>query len=76
MKQHGLNRCAVDIIGTVHMSRLHDSGDDRVFAIYTILGWNSPTQGQPNLRKNRLKVAFGPLFPTEVNFLWVRIGFI
>ena len=24
---------------------------------------NSPTQGQPKPRKNRLKVAFGPLFP-------------
>ena len=24
---------------------------------------NSPTQGQPNPRKNRLEVAFGPLFP-------------
>ena len=35
---------------------------------------NSPTQGQPNQRKNRLKVAFGPLSPTV--FRWVEIGFI
>ena len=37
---------------------------------------NPPTQGQPNPRKIGLKVAFGPLFPTEINFSWVRIGFI
>ena len=37
---------------------------------------NSPTQGQPNPRKVRLKVAFGPLFPTATNFSWVGIGFI
>ena len=37
---------------------------------------NSPIQGQPNPRKNRLKVAFGPLFPTANNFSWVGIGFI
>ena len=29
---------------------------------------NSPTQGQPNPTKIRLKVAFGPLFPTEMTF--------
>ena len=30
---------------------------------------NSPTQGQPNPRKiGVLKVAFGPLFPTEIFF--------
>ena len=32
---------------------------------------NSQTQGQPNPRKNRLKVAFGPLFPTASIFSWV-----
>ena len=37
---------------------------------------NSATQGQPNPRKVRLKVAFGPLFPTATNFSWVGIGFI
>ena len=36
---------------------------------------NSPTQGQPNRRKIRLKVAFGPLFPTLNNFSWVGIDF-
>ena len=36
---------------------------------------NSPTQGQLNPRKNRLKVAFGPLFPTATNFSWLGIGF-
>ena len=36
----------------------------------------SPTQGQPNPRKIRLKVAFGPLFPTEINFWWVGIGLV
>ena len=36
---------------------------------------NSPTQGQPNPRKNRLKVAFGTLFPTANNFSCVRIDF-
>ena len=29
---------------------------------------SSPTQGQPNPRKIRLKVAFGPLFPTTITF--------
>ena len=29
----------------------------------------SPTQGQPNPRKSRLKVAFWPLFPTKKIFL-------
>ena len=63
----------------------------RVFAIYQILlGWkafikysrgiimkptNSPTQGQPNLRKNRLKVAIGSLFSTANILSWVGIGF-
>ena len=37
---------------------------------------NSPTQGQPNPRKSRLKVAIGPLFPTANNFSWVGAGFI
>ena len=37
---------------------------------------NSPTQGQPNPRKIRLKVAFGPLFPTANNFSWVGIDFV
>ena len=37
---------------------------------------NSPTQGQPNPRKNRFKVAIGPLFPIANNFSWVGIGFI
>ena len=37
---------------------------------------NSPTQGQPNPRKNSLKVAFGPLFPTANIFSWVGIGFM
>ena len=37
---------------------------------------NSPTQRQPNPRKNRLKVAFWPLFPTANKFSWVRIGFV
>ena len=30
---------------------------------------NSPTQGQPNPRKIRFKVAFGPLFPAANNFV-------
>ena len=37
---------------------------------------NSPTQGQSNPRKNRSRVAFGPLFPTANTFSWVGIGFI
>ena len=37
---------------------------------------NSPTQGQSNPRKNRLKVAFEPLFPTAYFFSWVGIDFI
>ena len=32
---------------------------------------NSPTPGQPNPRKIRLKVAFGPLFPTANIASWV-----
>ena len=36
---------------------------------------NSPTQGQLNPRRNRLKVAFGPLLATVNNFSWVGIGF-
>ena len=35
----------------------------------------SPTQGQPNPRKTRLKVAFGPLVATANNFSWVGIDF-
>ena len=51
-----------------------------------MLGWkthnnimkptNSPTQGQPNPRKIRLKVALGPLFPTANYISWVGIDFI
>ena len=37
---------------------------------------NSQTQSQTNPRKNRLKVAFGPPFPTANNFSWIGIGFI
>ena len=37
---------------------------------------NSPTQGQPNPRRNRFKVAFGPLFTTANSFSWVGIGFV
>ena len=37
---------------------------------------NSPTQSQPNPRKIRLNVGFGPLFRTANNMLWVRISFI
>ena len=38
---------------------------------------NFPTQGHPNRRKIRLKVAFGPpLFPTANSFSWVGIDFI
>ena len=59
----------------------------RVFAIYQILlGWktyrcyyetdDSPTQGQPNLRKSRLNLAFGSLLPTANTFSWVEIGII
>ena len=36
---------------------------------------NSPTQGQPNTRKKRFKVASGPLFPTAINFSWVGKDF-
>ena len=36
---------------------------------------NSPTQGQPNPRNNRLKVAIGPLFfQAASSFSWVGIG--
>ena len=37
---------------------------------------NSPTQGQPDPTKNRLKAAFGPLFPTANIFSWVGFGFM
>ena len=37
---------------------------------------NSPTQGQPNPKNNRLKVEFGPLFPTAKQFLVGGIDFI
>ena len=36
---------------------------------------NAPTQGHPNPRQNRLKVAFGPFFATANNVSWVGIGF-
>ena len=61
---------------------------NRMFAIYQILlGWKTypskyfETDELPNPRptqpkKIRLKVAFGLLFPTEMNLSWVRIGFI
>ena len=57
--------------------------------IYQILlGWETykyyyetvelpnPRPTQPKPRKNRLKVAFGPLFPTSDNFWWAGIGFV
>ena len=34
---------------------------------------NSPTQGQPNPRKIRLNMAFGPLFPTANDFWWLGL---
>ena len=37
---------------------------------------NCPTQSQPNPRKIRLKVAFGPLIPTAYSFSRVAIDFI
>ena len=37
---------------------------------------DSPTQGQPNPRKIRLKVAFRSFFPTANSFLWVGIDFV
>ena len=37
---------------------------------------NCPIQGQPNPREIRLKLTFGPIFPTANIFSWVRIGFI
>ena len=38
---------------------------------------NSPTQGQPNPRKTRLKVAFwATFFPQQVMFSWAGIDFI
>ena len=36
----------------------------------------SPTQGQLNPRNTRLKVAFGPPFPTASMLSWVGIGYI
>ena len=60
----------------------------RVLAIYQImLGWKTyecyhetdelfPTKGQPNPRKNRLKVAFGPLVSTANTFSWAGIASI
>ena len=36
---------------------------------------DSPTRSQPNPRKVRLKVAFGPPFPTANIFSWVGIDF-
>ena len=43
--------------------------------IYNIMKpTRSPTQGQPNPRNIRLKVVFGPLFPTANNFSWIGIG--
>ena len=36
---------------------------------------DSPTKGQPNTRKKKLKVAFGPLSSTANIFSWVGICF-
>ena len=51
-----------------------------ILYIYIIMKpTNSPTQGQPNPRENRLKAALGPLFffsPGANNFSWVGIDFI
>ena len=71
---------AVVVVGVVN----------RVFAIYQImLGWKTwkyyyetdelpNPKGQPNPRKNRLKVTFGPLFPHSKHFFggwdWFSIG--
>ena len=60
----------------------------RLFTMYHILlGWKTceyyyVTDKLPNPRpthhprKNRLKMALGPLFPTANNFSWVWIGFV
>ena len=54
-----------------------------IYDIYTKirLGWKTrkyyyETDQLPNPRNGRLKVAFGPLFPTAFSVPWVRIGFI
>ena len=44
----------------------------------TVKPTNPPTQGQPNPRKARLKVACGPLFfpCSKIFFWWVGIDFV
>ena len=62
---------------------------DTVYTVYQImLGWKTYTyyyetdelpnpRPAQNPRKIRVKVAFGPLFPTEELFVsWVGIGFV
>ena len=46
-----------------------------MYLVIIMKSTNPPTQGQPNPRKIRLQVAFGPLFPTENIFSWVGVDF-
>ena len=75
-------------ISTPNVPYIYVHSGIRVFALllYTKLGWvgkhiniitkptNPPTQGQPNPRKIRLKVAFGPPFAAATFFR--GLGFI
>ena len=80
-----INLCELVVRSVGRFSRL-ERGATRVFMIYQIC-WdgkhinitvklsNSPTQGQPNPRKNRLIVAAGPRLATANIFSWVGFDF-
>ena len=50
-------------------------GYKNMYLVIIMKSTNPPTQGQPNPRKIRLQVAFGPLFPPANKFSWVSIVF-
>ena len=64
-----VNRCLA--LGCLRFTKLCWVGNDMSIIMKPS---NSPTQGQPNPTRIRLKVVFGPLFPTANVFLWVGIG--
>ena len=71
-----------------HKTRKRDLSENSEFAIYQIMGWkhrniivkatNSPTQGQPNPRKNGLKSGIWATFSHSKYFFvgwdWFYIG--
>ena len=66
---HGADFGEIELVGCLRYTKLCRVGKH----VNSIMKpTNSPTQGQPNARKIRLKKAIGPLFPIANNFSWVH----